>query len=219
MRLLIALLAVSALAGLQLVRPGIAERWTAGTRPADRPVRVNTWSRAQRVIRGDDVVPSGAVLLVGDSLTDRFQGWRTLAPVVANYGVGGMTTRKLLRTLPNYRAIQRARLVVLTMGTNDIRLHEVDGIEERFRTLSASIPVPLVWNAIPPTHFGDRDAVNVAARKVCAERPDCTFLVVDFAPSDFLDGTHLTASGYAKWVQALRPELASQAALQSPRRY
>ena len=161
-------------------------------------------SRIELLTRMDSGQPSGAVLLLGDSLTDRFKDYARLAPQVVNYGVGGQTSQELLQSLPRYGLVHRASLIVLTIGTNDLRLDQVDGIETRLREISAALPGPMIWNAIPPTAYGDNSRVNAAARKVCADRPDCRFLVTDFAPEDFTDGSHLRPSGYAKWAANLK---------------
>ena len=187
-------LALAAVIGL-----GAWQAWPSPPIPhSDHIAMMRTFQRM-----ADASQPDGAVIFLGDSLT---QGLATAAvtPLAVNYGIGGQTSAGLLAALPDYGAIPRARLVVLTIGTNDIVLHQTAGIEGRLRSLSAGIAKPLVWNAVPATAWGDNALVNAAARKVCAERSDCTFLATRFQPSDFSDGTHLTPAGYARWIAELR---------------
>src|SRR5450432_2394781 len=67
----------------------------------------------------DRVVPAGAVVFVGDR---QVQGLdvASVASVAVNYGIGGDTTVGVLRRLPLYASLTRARAVVLEVGTNDL---------------------------------------------------------------------------------------------------
>lgn len=211
-RLLYAALVVSALA-LGAIHIGLKPEDVRDVRVLirdPRPMQPRVSNMARVYEQADAQVAEGSVVLLGDSLTERFPNPKRLSPQVVNYGIGGMTTRELRRVLPRFGAVRRASVVVLTIGTNDVRLRELDGLEGRMREISERIPVRVVWNAIPPTHFGPEEAVgvvNATARKVCAERPDCTFLETRWASGDFTDGTHLSRAAYTKWTANLRSVL------------
>jgi hypothetical protein len=151
----------------------------------------------------DPQQPDGAVIFLGDSLT---QGLAVAAvsPRAVNYGVAGATSADVLRAVPQLGSLKRARVVAVMVGTNDVGKQQTAGIEDRLRAISAAIPVPLVWTEIPPHAEGDVSSVNAAAAKVCAERPDCTFLRMRWGPADMdPDGVHLSPEGRARWMRAL----------------
>jgi lysophospholipase L1-like esterase len=152
----------------------------------------------------DSGQPSGAVLMLGDSITEQFRQADRLAPIVINYGVSGQTTQGLLRALPHYGAARRARFVVLMIGTNDVSQGLTQDIESRLRAISARIQVPLVWHLVPPTTRGDVESTNAIIRRICDQRSDCTLVNTFFRPEDYTDGTHFSPSGYAKWSSSLR---------------
>jgi len=181
---------------------------TACAAPASIPPTVPTTDPHIGTMRryhawADASQPAGAVIFLGDSITEGL-AVSAVAPVAVNYGIGKQATGDLLVSMRGYGSIGRARLVVLTIGTNDVSRKQLAGIEDRLRAISAAIPVPLLWNAVPPSTRGDSAPVNAIIRKVCAERPDCTYLETPFQPGDFRDGTHLSDAGYARWIAAMR---------------
>lgn len=146
--------------------------------------------------------PTGAVVFLGDSLT---QSMATAnVPLAVNYAIGGQRTDELLQRLPHYHAIDRARCVVLVIGTNDVIQGREAGIERRLRAISQAIRAPLVWGLIPPMRDYRTDAVNASVRVVCAQRPDCT-LVESGLTLDNLqdDGIHVTAAANQRWLARL----------------
>jgi hypothetical protein len=152
----------------------------------------------------DEQQPAGIVVFLGDSLT---QGLAVdaVSPLAVNYGVAGAKSSDLVPAVRQLGSLKRARAVALMIGTNDVGRGVVDGIEGRLRAISASIPVPVIWTEIPPHSGGDVSAVNAAAAKVCAERPDCTFLRMGWGAADMAtDGVHLSPEGRARWIARLR---------------
>lgn len=165
--------------------------------------------------RQDPLQPAGAVVFLGDSLT---QGMPVLAVAdrALNYGVSGQTAKGLLEAMPTYGAVRRARLVVLTIGTNDVgNRTPLSEVEATLRALSAAIPGALVWNGVPPTKKGDVGPINALVRRLCAERADCRYTETPFQASDFRDGTHLTREGYARWVASLGAAVSASGAATS----
>jgi lysophospholipase L1-like esterase len=46
---------------------------------------------------------------------------------------------------------------------------------------------------------------NAAIARICEARPRCRFVETEFGPEDFQrDGSHLSPSGYRKWIASLR---------------
>lgn len=64
--------------------------------------------------------------------------------------------------------------------------------------------MPVLWHAVPPNSRGHVSGVNRMIRRVCAERPDCTYIETRFDRRDFLDGVHLTLTGYSHWIASLQ---------------
>lgn len=155
-------------------------------------------------LQQDPFQPDGAVIFLGDSITAGL-AVDAVAPYAVNYGIGGQTTQLLLDALPRYGSLQRARLVVLSIGTVDMVSGRERGIVARLDALQARIPGPLVWNAIPVSAKADMRGVNAEIRRLCAARPDCTFVQAPIGREDLqADGIHLRPSGYAKWIGALK---------------
>jgi hypothetical protein len=135
------------------------------------------------LIARDARTPEGAVVFLGDSLTRALDTGRVV-PGSYNYGIDGYQTRQLLPLLPKLRGIKHARLVVLTIGTNDVKHQQQPGIRVRLAAISKAIPGPLLWNAIPPSVHGEVASVNSAARSECAARTDCVFVETAFEAGD-----------------------------------
>lgn len=146
--------------------------------------------------------PAGAGVFLGDSLTQGL-AVQAVAPGAINYAAGGLATEDLLRYLPKLKAVKSARVVVLTIGTNDL-LRGTPGLEDRLARIAAGIDAQLVWHAIPPSDRFDPSAANATIRRLCAERGRCVYVETAFEPGDFRDGVHLNATGFAKWIASLR---------------
>jgi lysophospholipase L1-like esterase len=154
---------------------------------------------------------NGPVVFLGDSLT-YFLDVVSVAPDAVNYGSPGYTTTDLLRTIEQYPELDNARLVVLTIGTNDVNLGLEHGIELRMTQIASSIKSPMVWNALPQSTMGDVRPVNEIIRRQCSKKPRCTYLETRFQASDFKDGVHLSQSGNARWAEAMRSVVPSATA-------
>lgn len=147
--------------------------------------------------------PESPVIFVGDSITHRLPVERVIEGGV-NLGVESRTTGELLAAMPEMR-LERAELVVLMIGTNDLRQHKDAGLESRFRQIGNRIPGWLLWNAIPPMPGYDVAPTNAMIERLCRERGQCTFVSVPWQRSDFQsDGVHPNARGNDKWISALR---------------
>lgn len=157
----------------------------------------------------DATVPAGAVIFLGDSIT---QGLATaaVAPLSVNFGISGQRSDQLLQSMDGYRSMTRASAVVLMIGTNDLLHGRERGLGERYRAILAKIPpaVPVVMNGVPPMARLDVRPAVEAARTACAQRPGCFFVDAYSAmaerPGMLSDGVHLTPAGYAVWISLLR---------------
>jgi lysophospholipase L1-like esterase len=162
---------------------------------------------AQELLQREARLPPGSVLFLGDSLT-RALDVDQVVPGAFNGGLDGYSSWQLLQVLPHMQSLPKARLVVLTIGTNDVKRKLTPFSAGRLHAISKAIPGPMLWNAIPPSIHGDVSVVNEAARAECRARRDCIFLETHFEATDFKDGEHPNAAGNARWIASMRAALA-----------
>lgn len=180
--------------------------------------------------RMDGNVPDGAVLFIGDSMT---QGLcvSAVSPLSVNYGIGSDTTAGVLKRLPTYRSIRRAGAVVVAVGVNDMKLRSNDEILHNYAAIAAQIPekVPIVFSAVLPLNEKSREerrvryrertrTLNARLEEFC--RGSSRFFFLDVGPLlsddtgnlageyDDGDGVHLNAKGNAIWISGLREKIA-----------
>lgn len=177
-------------------------------------------------LRMDGNVPDGAVVFVGDSLTQGLCADAVACPSV-NYGIGSDTTVGVLERLPKYRCVSRASAVVLAIGSNDLDRRGDAEIIENFRRILAAVPqaLPVVCSAVLPVNepllpASDRGAnarisgLNAGLKALCEGDARCVFM--DAGPrlvdsegnlSTTLqdgDGVHLNCEGNRIWIEELR---------------
>lgn len=162
----------------------------------------------------DPSVPDGAAIFLGDSITQSL-ATAAVAPRAINYGIGFATTGNLLAHLPEYQSLQRASVVYLMIGVNDLLLGQATGLHDRLRQIARALPADrrVVWSGLMPVFSPEVPpaqitAANTVIRTVCAERARCTYVdtVALFAadPSLMRDGIHPNQQGYARWIEALQ---------------
>jgi len=179
--------------------------------------------------RMDGNVPEGAVLFIGDSIT---QGLCVAAVCEhgVNYGIGSDTTAGVLDRLHLYPSIARAAAVVLAIGVNDLGRRDNEFILENLREILTLLSehVPVVVSAVLPldetvkTVGVNRNAriveLNASIASLCGEFPssvfvDATPLLLDdagnLAASNHVgDGVHPNTRGYEIWIKVLCEGLA-----------
>ncbi|MCK5860895.1 MAG: hypothetical protein KAH38_00325 [Candidatus Hydrogenedentes bacterium] len=175
--------------------------------------------------RMDGSVPEGAVLFIGDSIT---QGLCVAAICEhgVNYGIGSDTTAGVLERLPLYTSTARAAAVVLAIGVNDLQRRDNEYILENLREILERVTkdVPVVISSILP--LDERAAAGSAGRNeriaklneeiaaLCILFPTCVYvnafpLLLDDTKNLSVfyhvgDGVHPNTAGYEKWIDALR---------------
>jgi lysophospholipase L1-like esterase len=158
----------------------------------------------------DATVPDGAVIFLGDSITQAL-ATAAVAPLSVNFGISGQRSDQLNASMDSYRSLSRAGAVVVAIGVNDIRQGRSDGIEHRYRAILGKIPpsVPVVMSSVTPIRGVDVSQVVEAGRRACSERPLCRFVDASIIPADALmtDGVHLSPRGYTAWIELLRAGL------------
>jgi lysophospholipase L1-like esterase len=180
---------------------------------------VNQYSQTMLIYHQamDASVPAKAAIFLGDSIT---QGLATaaIAQYSVNYGIAGETALELMRNISKYQSINRASIVFLMIGINDIYYGNIKSLPEWLRTIASAIPedIPLVWSGIMPVYAGKIDPVQIASanhviREICAARVSCVYIdtqkifsIGGGGASLFRDGVHPNDQGYEKWIAALR---------------
>lgn len=176
--------------------------------------------------RIDPNVPDGAVIFIGDSITQGLCVSAVVTPSV-NYGIGSDTTFGVLKRLPKYQSLSRASACVMAIGVNDLQLRENEEILKNYSRILHAVPqhLPFVLSAVLPIDervYADFQGINARIKElnhdlrvVCnTERPRCTFvdpgskfidssgnLRKDYADGD---GLHLNGAGNSIWIQELK---------------
>lgn len=202
------LLALHLVAAGLFVKSDTFEAWT-DTKPSPHVSRM-------RLIHQhiDPLVPEGATVFLGDSITQRL-ATSAVANRPVNYGIGKQTTAQLIDSITNYQAIERASMIVLLIGINDFAQGKVEGIEDRLTKIFELLPkgTPLVWNGVMPTARDEWvekiNGVNNVIKSLCNSRPTCTYLdthqlLLPLGDEAFIDGLHLSTIGYRAWINALK---------------
>lgn len=177
--------------------------------------------------RVEENIPEDYVLFIGDSIT---QGLAVSAvyPQSVNFGIGQDTTFGVLSRLPHYSYISKSKLIVITIGVNDLRRRENSRIVDNFKNIIELIPeeIPVLFNAILPINEnasnrpGDNariGEINAMLKEICLSNPRLFF--VD-TPKPLLDskgnlsgsyhigdGVHLNGLGNDIWIIKLKAEV------------
>lgn len=201
----------------------------SASRPLTREEDLHILASRALHSRMDPFVPRGATIFLGDSIT---MGLTTaaVAPYAVNFGIGWQRSDQLIASMDIYESINRAKQVVITIGTNDLLQGKSAGIEARYKTILSRIPpdVEIIMSSILPIgssalSTGLRDAqrakeadvliVVEIAKHACEAVKRCRFvnafqaLSKDGVPLPGVlleDDVHLSIKGYELWIKALR---------------
>jgi len=89
--------------------------------------------------RIDSNVPSGSAIFIGDSITQGLCVSAVFTPSV-NYGIGSDTTLGVLKRLPKYESLNRASMVILEVGINDLKRRKDEEILSNYSSILKLIP-------------------------------------------------------------------------------
>jgi lysophospholipase L1-like esterase len=122
------------------------EEWTI-------PLLLRTLEQAEQ----DLDVPTGAVILLGDSIIARLNP-RLITSDTVNFGIGGETTRTLYAHLSVLRSLTRSETVVIGVGVNDLKYRRPDQIAHDYGALLdrlARRPTVIVLAVLPIEEGGE----------------------------------------------------------------
>ena len=193
----------------------------------------NVWNERRGAWAGREKQDQGAVVFLGDSIT---QGWGDdfggafEGAKVANRGISGDTTRGMLIRLEKDVIALNPSGVVMLMGTNDIdddaTAQQIAGnvklIVAALKKYNSAMPIVLclVMPSSPEKGRPVEKIRELNEQYMALAKGDSQITVLDiwklFAnkegdakPEEFPDLLHPNAVGYAKWAAALRPILAT----------
>ena len=191
------------------------------------------WDKRRTEFEQQAVRDQGAVVFLGDSITDywgnaffaSFPGMK-----VANRGISGDTTRGVLLRLKQDVLSLDPAAVVLLIGTNDLEenvepetiVGNLKLILEELKAHNAQMPV-VFCEVFPSSVVKNRakekiQAINRLFLNQVKGDPGVIYLDTyplfadengDANPAEFPDLLHPNEVGYAKWAAALRPVFAS----------
>ena len=206
-------------AATELPGKGPLQTWTDYT---------NIWAERHAAWRRDTNNETGAVVFLGDSIT---QGWNSLARTfpdikVVNRGIGGDTTRGVLYRLNADVLTLKPTAVVLLIGINDIGLNadpqdvadNIKAILQDLKQFNPRMPV-IVCKVMPSSEKQHRPTAKIEQLNALVDeivKSDPHFILCDtwsiYADAngeckkdEFPDWLHPNAIGYAKWANALKP--------------
>lgn len=199
----------------------------------------NVWQNRRSTFESNRAASEGAVVFLGDSIT---QGWQDDFSGAfdgmqkANRGISGDTTRGMLYRLKEDVIRLNPSAVVMLMGTNDLEekatpetiAGNVKLILQQLKSHSPKMPIVLC-EVFPSSASKARPAdqikeINRLYRQIA--RGDSQITVVDtwtlFADengdakqAEFPDLLHPNPMGYQKWESALRPVFATLGMLET----
>lgn len=176
----------------------------------------------------DSSIPDNAVLFIGDSITQSL-ATSAISPYSVNLGIGSDTTSGVLNRLGIYNAIDRAKLVVIGIGINDLH-QNVSSIETQsnYRKILESIPSNisvLVTSVLPiglnaeKKRFNNESihSLNLFIESTVEAFENVTYLNSHTALADHAgylkpahhngDGIHLSDEGYQVLIEQLKNRL------------
>ncbi len=192
--------------------------------------------------RMDSNVPDGAIIFIGDSITQGLYVSAVFTPSV-NYGIGNDTTLGVLRRLSAYNSLKRAGACVVAIGVNDLRRRDNEEILKNYSSIINALPANLpiiISGVIPVDERVKRELAETNKRikvlnnglKTLCDSYGKICIFTDSGPglidsSGNLkeeyhegDGIHLNGEGNAAWIKDLKSAVHKvlQAGLTRPQR-
>jgi len=227
---------MKALSAIALLAPAVAAFTFAAPAPlpaepshAARSARNMSYYEVRRGLFAMSKIQTAPIVMLGDSLTEAGP-WTDLTGClsIANRGIGGDTTKRVLERLDEVLALT-PRAVFLMVGVNDLTLsvpHEatVGNLRAILGRLTATDAQTFLTYVLPVTASypkkrlnGEIAALDAAIGKLVVDQPKIT--AIDprsqlTGPGGHLreefayDGMHLTPQGYAVLRDAIAPHVA-----------
>jgi len=202
--------------------------------PGEGPVRrydwfVPIWDGQRAMFAADTARDQGAVVFLGDSITQNWGGalWPSFPGMqVTNRGISGDTTRGVLYRLEGDVLAVNPSAVVILIGTNDLEEHAkpktiAGNLKLILDKLEAHNPeMPIILCAVFPSHASKQRSaeqiqeLNRLYRELVKGDEQVIYLDTyslfanedgDATIEEFPDLLHPNGWGYKKWAKALMP--------------
>ena len=175
----------------------------------------------------DESSREGAVLFFGDSIIQGLAENLVHADAI-NFGIGKDTTQGLLNRLPSYKTVNTAKIIVVSIGVNDLARRSNNKILENYKlilnNIDRRVPViltsilPIDNNVIKQVNYNERIINLNAGIKDIAKTSETVhyldlyqYLVDDDKNLSFVyhvgDGMHLNKESYALIISLLKDKI------------
>lgn len=174
--------------------------------------------------RIDKNTQDNSVFFIGDSL---IQGLAvsTIHSKAINFGIGGDTSLGVIQRIPQYTSLSQARLVVISVGINDLDYRKNQQILTNYNKITQLIPpnTPILFSAVLPVNEAlvKHEKLNKRIQQLnrmlytqCKNNDRLHFINITSALTDSTgnllnrydigDGLHLNAIGNTIWIEALK---------------
>lgn len=177
--------------------------------------------------RVDENINSDVVVFIGDSLI-KGVAVTTVHNNSVNFGIGNDTTVGVLKRVSQYASIKKSKLVVISVGLNDLEFRDDFEILENYKKIIQLIPdnVKVIINSIlpinsvvlnKPNYKNRLIALNMGLKKISESSRRLYFLNITSDLTNFEgdlsdeyhvgDGVHLNARGNNIWISKLQEKL------------
>ncbi len=180
--------------------------------------------------RMDGNIPPGAIIFIGDSLTQSL-AVTAITSFGVNFGIGRDTSIGVIHRINQYTSIKDSKIVVIAIGLNDLTRREPCDIIQNYNKIIDSLPkcVQVIFSGVHPVDEGVRlvqgrnnnriNKLNTGLKELCARVKNAHFVNVTNVLSDETgnlsnkyhvgDGVHLNTKGYSHWIRELRRAIES----------
>jgi lysophospholipase L1-like esterase len=223
---------VSKLQGAMVSRIEELQGLTLAVSSLEPPIHIHSYARLYFIQSFASQLPTGGIVILGDSITEGARIERICGLPVLNAGIGGTGVMYFNNNAKDFLTIARPNIVVIALGINDARFILKGKKEERLRQWKHQYSklvqqvqnigsVPVLTTILPverhkplgDTYFSIEiiDEFNSVILRMAREDG---FLVIDlydaFAEDNgympqgaTVDGVHLSAQSYGKWIDSI----------------
>lgn len=174
-------------------------------------------------LRMDSHVPPDSIIFIGDSMIQDLCVSAVVDSAV-NFGIGGDTTVGLLKRVSSYTSIKTAKLIIICIGTNDLRRRANLEIIRNYKKIISKClgKATIITTAIFPvdervvgTGWNQRiNSLNKSLKALSDSTESCFFMNPGEKFLDHTnnldrryhigDGKHLNPIGYKIWIDELK---------------
>ncbi|WP_438863387.1 GDSL-type esterase/lipase family protein [Neptunicella sp.] len=174
--------------------------------------------------RVDKNLPSQSIIFIGDSHIASL-AVSAISDHSVNWGIGKDTTWGVLQRISTYASLDKAKLIVIAIGFNDLAIRSDNEITQNYRAIITRVPphIPILFNTILPVNETVKNSVslnqriiniNKALQDICNQSErldilDMTDVLIGKQTSlrdqyYLADGIHLSQAGNQLWISNIK---------------